>query len=49
MIDHEVAGKPAMECLVDQITFIVLAPYIGPKAAMDAIGASRRSLDLDSL
>jgi AcrR family transcriptional regulator len=38
-----------LPCLVDQITFIVLAPYIGPKAAMDAIATSRQSLHLDSL
>jgi AcrR family transcriptional regulator len=38
-----------LPCLVDQITFIVLAPYIGPKGAIEAIATARRSLDLDSL
>jgi len=38
-----------LPCLVDQITFIVLAPYVGPKAAIEAIAAARRSPDLDSL
>jgi len=38
-----------LPCLVDQVTFIVLAPYVGPKAAIEAIAAARRSLDLDSL
>jgi hypothetical protein len=29
-----------LPCLVDQLTFIVLAPYIGPKAAVEAIQAA---------
>jgi AcrR family transcriptional regulator len=38
-----------LPCLVDQITFIVLAPYVGAKAAIEAIVEARRSLDLDPL
>jgi AcrR family transcriptional regulator len=29
-----------LPCLVDQLTFIVLAPYVGPKAAVEAIQAA---------
>ncbi len=31
-----------MPCLADHLTFIVLAPYIGPKAAMETIEGARR-------
>jgi AcrR family transcriptional regulator len=33
--------------LVDQLTFLVLAPYIGPKPAMETIEASRKPLPSD--
>jgi AcrR family transcriptional regulator len=33
--------------LVDQLTFIVLAPYIGPKPAIEAIEAARKPLPED--
>jgi AcrR family transcriptional regulator len=33
-----------LPCLVDHLTFTVLAPYIGPKAAVEAIQAARRPL-----
>jgi AcrR family transcriptional regulator len=33
--------------LVDQLTFLVLAPYIGPKPAMDTIEAARMPLPSD--
>jgi AcrR family transcriptional regulator len=33
--------------LVDQLTFIVLAPYIGPKPAMETIEAARKTLPSD--
>ena len=33
-----------LPCLVDHLTFTVLAPYIGPKAAVEAIHAARRPL-----
>ena len=33
--------------LVDQLTFIVLAPYIGPKPAMETIEAARKPLPSD--
>jgi AcrR family transcriptional regulator len=33
-----------LPCLVEQLTFIVLAPYIGPKAAVDAIHEARKPL-----
>jgi len=33
-----------LPCLVEQLTFIVLAPYIGPKAAVDAVQAARKPL-----
>jgi AcrR family transcriptional regulator len=38
-----------LPCLVDQITFIVLAPYVGAKEAIETIAAARRSLDLGAL
>jgi AcrR family transcriptional regulator len=31
-----------LPCLVDHLTFIVLAPYTGPKAAVESIQAARR-------
>ncbi len=31
-----------LPCLVDHLTFIVLAPYIGPKAAVEEIQSARR-------
>ncbi|MCW3070049.1 MAG: transcriptional regulator, TetR family [Solirubrobacterales bacterium] len=34
-------GASRLPLLVDQLTFIVLAPYIGPKAATEAIRAGR--------
>jgi AcrR family transcriptional regulator len=33
-----------LPCLVDHLTFTVLAPYIGPKAAVESIQAARRPL-----
>lgn len=33
-----------LPCLVDHLTFIVLAPYTGPKAAVEAIQAARKPL-----
>ena len=33
-----------LRCLVDHLTFTVLAPYIGPKAAVEAIQAARKPL-----
>ena len=33
-----------LPCLVDHLAFIVLAPYIGPKAAVEEIQAARRPL-----
>jgi AcrR family transcriptional regulator len=33
-----------LPCLVDHLTFTVLAPYVGPKAAVEAIQAARRPL-----
>ena len=33
-----------LPCLVDHLTFTVLAPYIGPKAAVESIHAARRPL-----
>jgi AcrR family transcriptional regulator len=33
-----------LPCLVDHLTFTVLAPYIGPKAAIESIQAARRPL-----
>jgi AcrR family transcriptional regulator len=33
-----------LPCLVDHLTFTVLAPYIGPKAAVEAIQAARKPL-----
>jgi AcrR family transcriptional regulator len=33
-----------LPCLVDHLTFTVLAPYVGPKAAVEAIHAARRPL-----
>ncbi|HLM87201.1 MAG TPA: TetR/AcrR family transcriptional regulator [Solirubrobacteraceae bacterium] len=33
-----------LPCLVEHLTFIVLAPYIGPKPAVEAIQAARRPL-----
>jgi AcrR family transcriptional regulator len=33
-----------LPCVVDHLTFIVLAPYIGPKAAVEAIQAARKPL-----
>ena len=33
-----------LPCLVDHLTFIVLAPYIGSKAAVEEIQAARRPL-----
>ena len=33
--------------LVDQLTFLVLAPYLGPKPAMETIEATRRPLPSD--
>jgi len=33
-----------LPCLVDHLTFTVLAPYVGPKAAIEAIHASRKPL-----
>ncbi len=32
-----------LPCLVDHLTFTVLAPYIGPKAAVEAIQAARQA------
>jgi AcrR family transcriptional regulator len=31
-----------LPCLVDQLAFIVLAPYMGPKDAVEAIGSARK-------
>jgi hypothetical protein len=33
-----------LPCLVDHLAFIVLAPYTGPKAAVEAIQAARKPL-----
>ncbi len=33
-----------LPCLVDHLTFVVLAPYIGPKPAIEAIQAARKPL-----
>lgn len=33
-----------LPCLVDQLSFVVLAPYIGPKQAVEAIHAARKPL-----
>ena len=33
-----------LPCLVDHLTFIVLAPYTGPKSAVEAIQAARKPL-----
>ncbi len=33
-----------LPCLVEQLTYIVLAPYLGPKAAVDAIYEARKPL-----
>jgi AcrR family transcriptional regulator len=33
-----------LPCLVDHLTFTVLAPYVGPKAAVESIHAARRPL-----
>ena len=33
-----------LPCLVDHLTFIVLAPYLGPKPAVEAIQAARKPL-----
>ncbi|HTW43527.1 MAG TPA: TetR/AcrR family transcriptional regulator [Solirubrobacteraceae bacterium] len=33
-----------LPCLVDHLTFTVLAPYLGPKAAIEAIQAARKPL-----
>jgi AcrR family transcriptional regulator len=33
-----------LPCLVDYLTFTVLAPYVGPKAAVEAIQAARKPL-----
>jgi AcrR family transcriptional regulator len=33
-----------LPCLVDHLTFTVLAPYVGPRAAIEAIQASRKPL-----
>jgi len=33
-----------LPCLVDHLTFTVLAPYVGPKLAVESIQASRRPL-----
>jgi AcrR family transcriptional regulator len=33
-----------LPCLVDHLAFTVLAPYVGPKAAVEAIQASRKPL-----
>ncbi|HYB22554.1 MAG TPA: TetR/AcrR family transcriptional regulator [Solirubrobacteraceae bacterium] len=33
-----------LPCVVDHLTFTVLAPYVGPKAAVEAIQAARRPL-----
>ena len=33
-----------LPCLVDHLAFVVLAPYIGPKAAVEAIQAARKPL-----
>jgi hypothetical protein len=33
--------------LVDQLTFLVLAPYIGAKPAMETIEATRKPLPSD--
>ncbi len=33
-----------LPCLVDHLTFTVLAPYVGPKAAVEAIHAARKPL-----
>jgi AcrR family transcriptional regulator len=46
IISSYVAGGrlTRLPCLVDHLTFTVLAPYIGPKAAVEAIHAARRPL-----
>jgi hypothetical protein len=33
-----------LPCLVDYLAFTVLAPYVGPKAAVESIQASRKPL-----
>jgi len=33
-----------LPCLVEHLAFVVLAPYIGPKAAVEAIQAARKPL-----
>ena len=33
-----------LPCLVDHLAFTVLAPYVGPKAAVEAIQAARKPL-----
>jgi hypothetical protein len=33
-----------LPCLVEHLTFVVLAPYLGPKAAVQSIQESRRPL-----
>ena len=34
-----------LPALVDHLAFIVLAPYVGPRAAVEAIAAARRAAD----
>jgi hypothetical protein len=42
---HATGGRPLLlPGLVDQLTFIVLAPYIGAKAAVGEIQAGRTRL-----
>jgi len=46
VISSYVAGGrlARLPCLVDHLTFTVLAPYVGPKAAVESIQAARRPL-----